>query len=99
MKAWANITYGSGTPSVNAGLNVASVSCASNEVTVTIAGDFSDANYAVSAMTSAADTMTHVSSQAAGSFVIGASLHDGTTVDLCAGGGSPKLHVMAIGAQ
>jgi hypothetical protein len=99
-KLWANITYGSGTPSVNAGLNVASVSCATSQVTVTVAGDFASANYSVIPSAGAIDTSFYVVSKAAGSFVVGAfTASTGAAVDLCAGGGSPKFDVVAFGAQ
>lgn len=98
VKAWANLTLGAASPTVNAAFNVASTSCAANEVTVTIAGDMASANYAVSAVFGSASHIPRVTSTAAGSFVIGANDAAGTVINLCSGG-TPVLHVMAIGAQ
>lgn len=74
-KVWAYITVSGGTPSLDASYNVTSITDTSaGNVTVTIANDFSSANYAAiaSAVNASGDvTVAHVKNgQAAGSFVV-----------------------------
>jgi hypothetical protein len=74
-KVWAYITVSGGTPSLDASHNVTSITDTSaGNVTVTIATDFSSANYAAiaSAVTASGDARdAHVKTgQAAGTFVV-----------------------------
>lgn len=74
-KVWAYITVSGGTPSLDASHNVTSITDTSaGNVTVTIATDFSSANYCAVASgvtaSGAAHTATVRTGQAAGSFIV-----------------------------
>ncbi len=78
-KVWAFITVSGGTPSLDASYNVTSITDTSaGNVTVTIATDFSSANYAAIAQAVTAGGAAHMASvktgQAAGSFVVRTAL-------------------------
>lgn len=74
-KVWAYITVSGGTPSLDASHNVTSITDTSaGNVTVTIATDFSSANYAAIANAVTAGGATHIATvktgQASGSFIV-----------------------------
>lgn len=78
-KVWAYITVSGGTPSLDASYNVTSITDTSaGNVTVTIANDFSSANYCAVAQAVTAGGAAHMASvktgQAAGSFVVRTAL-------------------------
>lgn len=78
-KVWAYITVSGGTPSLDASYNVTSITDTSaGNVTVTIATDFSSANYCAIAQAVTAGGAAHMASvktgQAAGSFVVRTAL-------------------------
>lgn len=78
-KVWAYITVAGGTPSLDASYNVTSITDTSaGNVTVTIATDFSSANYCAIAQAVTAGGAAHMASvktgQAAGSFVVRTAL-------------------------
>lgn len=78
-KVWAYITVSGGTPSLDASYNVTSITDTSaGNVTVTIANDFSSANYCAVANAVTAGGAAHVATvktgQAAGSFVVRTAL-------------------------
>lgn len=78
-KVWAFITVSGGTPSLDASYNVTSITDTSaGNVTVTIATDFSTANYCAIAQAVTGAGAAHMASvktgQAAGSFVVRTSL-------------------------
>lgn len=78
-KVWAYITVSGGTPSLDASYNVTSITDTSpGNVTVTIATDFSSANYCAVAQAMTAGGAAHMASvktgQAAGSFVVRTAL-------------------------
>lgn len=78
-KCWAYITVSGGTPSLDASHNVTSITDTSaGNVTVTIATDFSSANYCAVANAVTAGGAAHVATvktgQAAGSFVVRTAL-------------------------
>ena len=73
-KAWGTVAVAvGGDETLNAGFNIASVSNAGGDLTVTLAQDFASANYAVMAhvyVSGLQGAQAYVSSKAAGSFVI-----------------------------
>jgi hypothetical protein len=72
-KCWGKITYSAGAPVLSASYNITSITdTSSGVVTVTIATDFSSANYAIltTSLTASNQDLWDVTSQAAGSFVL-----------------------------
>jgi hypothetical protein len=97
IKAWALIQTGA-SPSVVAGFNVASVSCAGSLVTVNWQQDFASASYAAVTGSSAVIYEHEVITRAAGSAeIVGVTGATGTPIDLCVT--SHFIDVLAIGAQ
>lgn len=98
-KMWAYVTVSGGTPSLDASYNVTSITDTSaGNVTITIATDFSSANYAAIANAVTAGGVSHVASvktgQAAGSLVVRTYLGSaGTDTD------NINLAVVAFGDQ
>jgi len=98
-KMWAYVTVSGGTPSLDASYNVTSITDTSaGNVTITIATDFSSANYAAVANAVTAGGVAHVASvktgQAAGSLVVRTySGSTGTDTD------NINLAVVAFGDQ
>lgn len=92
IKAWASLT---GT-TVDRGMNVSSVTCASSLLTVTMAQGMNDGNYVVSCE-GGTSRICSTSTETTGSFVISVFGNDGVLVDLCTG--SPNVRFMLIGAQ
>ncbi len=98
-KMWAYITVSGGTPSLDASHNVTSITDTSaGNVTVTIATDFSSANYAAIAQAVTAGGVAHMASvktgQAAGSIVVRTALSStGADTD------NINLSVVAFGDQ
>lgn len=85
--------------SVLAGFNVASVSCATNVVTVNWQTDFSSANYACFATYTGASTPGFAMCSALTGGTASVAVYDasGTIVNLCAGG--ENISFMALGAN
>jgi len=98
-KMWAYVTVSGGTPSLDASYNVTSITDTSaGNVTITIATDFSSANYCAVANAVTAGGVSHVASvktgQAAGSLVVRTYLGSaGTDTD------NINLAVVAFGDQ
>lgn len=70
-KAWGNVTQSGGTYTLQSSYNVTSINkTATGTVTITIATDFSSANYAVVATVNEVGGYVTASSLAAGTFVI-----------------------------
>lgn len=98
-KVWAYITVSGGTPSLDASYNVTSITDTSpGNVTVTIATDFSSANYCAIAQAVTAGGAAHMASvktgQATGSFVVRTALSStGADTD------NISLSVVAYGDQ
>ena len=98
-KVWAYITVSGGTPSLDASHNVTSITDTSaGNVTVTIATDFSSANYCAIAQAVTAGGVAHMASvktgQASGSFVVRTALSStGADTD------NINLSVVAFGDQ
>lgn len=97
VKGWAVVATGA-SPSVAAGANVSStVSCSSNVITVSWIQDFSTASYAMLVSSNADGNIIRASSGGVGSTLIGATLHDGSTVNLCST--VMAITVVVLGAQ
>lgn len=96
VKVWGDITANGATPTANAAFNVASLSCATSEITVTIAQDFATANY-MALVTGPANYVCWPGSKAAGSFKIACYDLAGTPYDLCAT--TPNINFIAVGVQ
>ena len=98
-KVWAAISVSGGTPSLDASYNVTSITDTSaGNVTVTIATDFSSANYAAIASAVTASGAAHMASvrtgQSAGSFIVRTALSStGADAD------NINLSVVAFGDQ
>lgn len=102
-KVWAHITLnGTATPVITDGFNIASVSQAGSVVTVTIAGDMANANYAViatvDAQGAAATKHTWIGTRTAGAFDVGISNADGTLPGIGATSGH-RINLIVMGRQ
>lgn len=81
-KCWGDISLSGGTPTLDASYNVTSITDDSvGNVTVTIATDFSSANYAVVASIVTSGNMANITTKAAGSFSIASVTHTGAASD------------------
>lgn len=98
VKAWGSINVGSGSPTVAAGFNISSVSCAANVVTVNLASAFASGAYAVIPTYNYGTGGSHLQASIsdADTFVL-TSKTGGATDNLCAVG--TTVEFIALGAQ
>lgn len=89
-KSWGLLTSTVGNPTISAGLNITSATCASNVITVNLGTDMSSAAYSVVCNVMNSGGIGHICfahTRAAGSFVIQARDDAGGTLNLCGGAG------------
>jgi hypothetical protein len=106
-KFWGHVTLtGNASPTVNGGFNITSVTCGSNVLTVTIAGDLANANYAAIVTSDFNDfdgnpvALFAPHNLAAGSFVITAQDSSAAVMNLCDGTYTgAKVFFVGYGAQ
>lgn len=97
VKAWANITTGAATPTLNDGFNVDSASCSANKVLVNFATAFASSTYSalVSGGLEAAQLWSTPNS--ATQVAISANDMGGTVINLCAV--NVPINLVVLGAQ
>lgn len=96
VKSWAHLTLAAGNPTINSSFNVASVTCATNTLTVTMAQAMTGTNdYAITATVTAGIVTTTPSSTTA--FTISALDNAGAAINLCTAVG--RADFIAIGWQ